>query len=347
MWTRVSRSYFFIGAILALLLSASPPVADHARGRIVAVLAPTWNWLNTLAITSRPLANPALKEAIAKDNRRVVTAKEEIQRLELENRQLRDRVSELQALVTSERLLSEAVCDLSVDEKTAKSLTGMQERRAKELALLTTQRLLNVPARVIYRSPAAWNSTLWLNVGEEVNRALGRVVVAKNSPVVVGSALVGVIDLVNPRQSRVRLITDSSLVPAVRARREGRLLAKGEVYGSGYPLWRREGRILHGVGFNYDFADEEGPALDLRSGGFTSSQIEETRLPIIQVGDELVTSGFDGVFPAGLRVGEVIAIQPLREGDYFYELQAQPSIGDLDALSLVQVLPPVGFSLSP
>ncbi len=42
-------------------------------------------------------------------------------------------------------------------------------------------------------------------------------------------------------------------------------LAKGELHGTSRPLWRSRSQVLRGIGFNYDFADSEGPARDLRS----------------------------------------------------------------------------------
>ena len=44
------------------------------------------------------------------------------------------------------------------------------------------------------------------------------------------------------------------------------LLAKGEVHGKSGPLWASKNILLQGTGFNYDFADEVGPARDLRTG---------------------------------------------------------------------------------
>ena len=41
-------------------------------------------------------------------------------------------------------------------------------------------------------------------------------------------------------------------------------LAKGELTGTGKSTWRKEGLVLKGSGFNYDYDDEEGPAHDLR-----------------------------------------------------------------------------------
>jgi len=74
-----------------------------------------------------------------------------------------------------------------------------------------------VCGRVIYRDPTHWTSCCWIDVGQQTNLQLGKEVISKNSPVVVGNALVGVIDFVGTTQSRVRLITDIALKPSVRA----------------------------------------------------------------------------------------------------------------------------------
>ncbi|MFZ4674064.1 MAG: rod shape-determining protein MreC [Chlamydiia bacterium] len=77
------------------------------------------------------------------------------------------------------------------------------------------------------------------------------------------------------------------------------------------------------------FADEEGGPFDLRTQH------------LIQVGDLLVTTGFDGVFPKGLQVGVVKKIDPLKEGGYAYALEASPVVHELLYLDHVQILPPI------
>lgn len=191
-----------------------------------------------------------------------------------------------------------------------------------------------VPAKVIFRSPAAWDSTLWINVGKATNAQLGRDIVLHNSPVVVGRSIVGVVDYVGEQQSRVRLITDSGLTPSVRVSRNNLLLAKGELRGISQPLWRTQKPLLKGSGFNYDFADEKGPAQDLRSGN------------ILRQGDLLVTTGLDGVFPPNLQAARITKVYPLREGDAFYEVDAQPTATELDELSYLFVLKPIGYDPS-
>ncbi len=207
-----------------------------------------------------------------------------------------------------------------------------------------------LPARVIYRSLSSWNSSLWINVGEADNALYGKQMVTKNSPVTLGTAVVGVIDFVGKHQSRVRLITDTGLTPSVRAIREEngkkRYLAKGELNGSYQPQWHAQGQILHGIGFNYDFPDEYGPARDLRTGDSLNSESHEPPISLIQPNDMLVTTGMDGIFPAGLEVAKIMEILPLKEGDYTYSLTAKPVVENLNDLSIVFVIPPIGFDPS-
>lgn len=250
-----------------------------------------------------------------------------------------------------------------------------------------------MPARVIFRSPSTWNSSLWINIGSEANEAYSQPIIAKNSPVLLGDSIVGVVDYVGKHQSRVRLITDSGLVPSVRVARgheqnkavaesvsdlisyvnahselfensqeklmlENALrslrqklfekkhtwyLAKGEIRGQSHPLWRTDAHLLRGSGFNYDFEDDYGPARDLRSGESKGTIKDFKTLPLVKVHDLLVTTGMDGVFPPGLKVAVVTKIDLLREGDYAFELEAKPTVGNLDDLTLVYVIAPLGY----
>jgi hypothetical protein len=102
---------------------------------------------------------------------------------------------------------------------------------------------------------------------------------------------------------------------------------------------------LHGIGFNYDFPDDEGPARELRSGLPINSAGDQQAIPILKVKDLLVTTGLDGVFPEGLHVAEVTHVHPLREGDYYYEIEAIPTAGNLNELSILYVMPPLGYDI--
>jgi hypothetical protein len=111
---------------------------------------------------------------------------------------------------------------------------------------------------------------------------------------------------------------------------EDKYFAKGEIFGCSAPHYRALQSTLKGVGFSCDFGDLEGPARNLHP-------------EIIHVGDVLVTSGLDGVFPAGLKVAVVAKVQELRSGDFAYELEADPIAGDLADIPSLYVLPPMSI----
>ena len=223
-------------------------------------------------------------------------------------------------------------------------------------------------ANVLFREKTPWSTTLWVDRGTRDG-------VEKNSIATFGDALLGVVDEVLKKKCRIRIITDPSLVPSVRANRgnsqhrlahtqvqtllntlphldylftdEGEKketlqhlalldtklnqdrknseLAKGELHGSGSSLWRKRSLFLRGTGFNYDHADEKGPAKALTDN-------------ILHLGDLLVTTGMDGIFPEGLTAGVVTKVFPLKEGDFCYDIEARMAVQNLDDLKIIQIL---------
>lgn len=303
------RFYFSLAILFFFLMSLSPSFTKRLKGVAVKLTAPAWEKLASWNFVSGP---HRLQEEIAK--------------LQLENHLLEEKIAEMETLLNN---LSTGKTEAG--HEIVPSPLGIQS--------LCHGRICSVPAKVIYRSPALWENVLWVNVGEANNEKMGYRAIAKNSPVVLGSSLIGVVEEVEEHQSMIRLITDNRLTPSVRVLREeggDRLfLAKGEIRGSGHPLWRSKGHLLKGVGFNCDFSDNESPKKDLRSADPL----------IIKLGDLLVTTGLDGVFPMGLRVGSVTWVETLKEGDYFYSIEAEPDAKNLDSLSFVYILPPVRTSL--
>ena len=49
---------------------------------------------------------------------------------------------------------------------------------------------------MVFREPSSWSSAFWIDVGERQNKALGKNIVAKNSPVLFGTSIVGVVEYV-------------------------------------------------------------------------------------------------------------------------------------------------------
>ncbi len=213
-------------------------------------------------------------------------------------------------------------------QKEALGKMELQRRRAELIRLLQLEHD-GIHGNIVYRPVTSWNSGFWVDIGQETNERLGYTAVGKNSPVLYDGYLIGIVEQVTKKQARIRLITDPDLFVAVRAQRNGSLLAKGEIHGSDTAFSCRGATILRGQGFNYDFSDSEGNAIDLRSHDPF----------IIKANDVLITTGLDGIFPSGLPVAKVKEITPLKEGDYVYALTAEP-LTSLDVLQAVFILPP-------
>ena len=373
---REGRSYLLLGAVLSFFCLLPKSFTEKLREKAVYV-------------------GSELKEKAWK----TPAGAHEKQALELENMLLLKQLEEVQEHLRSKEFLEEFQAKLekiTYDKQQCKEeeKKAFLERRQQALLKRMQPYLHEVTAKVICREPAFWNSFFWVDVGEKDNELLGETFIALNSPVVQGKALVGVVDYVGKRRSRVRLVTDASLCIAVRVARGSeqnmrlleqlsavteqlgfckevffsqeeqentlnilrhlqenvqtsiheRLLAKGELRGSSEHLWRARQPILKGCGFNYDYADEEGPARDLRTGRMLDSKDASSAEILIKEGDLLVTTGMDGVFYEGLHVAVVEKVEPLEEGAVAYDLRARSVIPCLQEISFVSILPPQASS---
>jgi cell shape-determining protein MreC len=230
-------------------------------------------------------------------------------------------------------------------------------------------------AKVIFQAHVPWSTTVWVDVGREGDCCFP---LEKDCPVLSQGVVVGIVDYVGAKASRIRLISDPLVRLAVRVVRGGfeakvlsrhipqiqrildrnpkilqkpeltamlskllaclaqnlpqeddLFLAKGELQGTC-------GKCFSGVGFNYDFDDEEGKKRDLRSGQRTS---EDKKIPLIMPGDLLVTSGLDGCFPKNLPVARVEKVFPLEEGAISYRIIASTEAKDFWDLEYVTIIP--------
>lgn len=338
-----TRSYLQLFAVLLALMSIPREPSLRCKGMTVAMLAPAWEQLQSIKKALQHVTD--IK--ITGDDGTVAYAKDEIHRLKLENRLLTNEVHHLKEILQNETFIQSQNFDVE-NSDAEEALSYLKRLRQEDFNLLLSEQLQSIPAQVIFRSPSTWTNSLWINVGAADNEGFGREVIAKNSPVVVGTSVAGVIDYVGNHQSRVRMITDSGLTPSVRVMRvaddKTQYLAKGELRGSVEAVWRGLSPVLKGVGFNYDYTDEEGQARDLRTGEAVAAFEKSPKMPIIKNGDLLITTGMDGVFPRGLRVAKVSHINLLKEGDYYYEIEAIACIKNLDDLTSVYVLPPTGYN---
>lgn len=375
---------FFLFAILSISKEQSQKIRTFA----ISSISPFWGKLNNFSFL--------LGKAFPSSSKQFDIKNEKVRNLELENSLLKDQIDSVYKwLMFDQRIDSQLDVLKEVRSEKVDDLYWKDffRRRAEELQSILEVELQALPAKIIFREPTSWSSSVWINVGEKDNDELGRLIIGKNSPVVVGDSLVGIVEYVGKNESRVRLITDSGLIPSVRAVRGSTqdrdllqvsadlfdriysredlfenvdereifydllsslikklkqknndyYLAKGELHGSSYPLWRSYGQKIKGVGFNYDYSDEEGPERELKTGRALDKKFDFLSQALIKKGDLLVTTGMDGVFPSGLKVAIVSNIKKLEEGDYSYDIEATPTAMDLSTLNIVFVMPPLGF----
>ena len=329
----------FLALVLLIVLSIPEHAASGLRSASIAAITPSWRHLSNtkelfLNITTIwPTGGYHTSPQVVK----------ELEMIRLENYQLKSQLELLKAELHLEKVVSQQAHQLMQTS----NVDAYSQRRKEEIFRQLELYSHAITARVIFRENGSWKSSVWVNVGEETNRRLKTHLVEKNSPVVLGTTVIGLVDYVGKHRSRVRFITDRALAPSVRVIRgeeKNIYLAKGEVQGMRYPLWRARGTVLRGLGFNYDFEDIEGPSRDLRTGKISLSTTKAS--PIIQTGDAVITSGMDGLFPAGLRIGIISKVYPLKEGSSSYEADIQSPIEEFENLVFLTILPALEGVLS-
>lgn len=186
-------------------------VSERIRSVAVCSLAPGWRSVHflkekALFLLTLPVTSSQMRPETKREYERVLQ----------ENQQLQAHFKRVKEWFTNEERIQKEVAryiQLSIN----KAKNPFFERRAQELKSQLELELRSLPARVVFRQPASWSSSCWINVGEKDNARLGEQIVCKNSPVIVLGAVVGVIEQVGLFQSRVRFLTDSSLILSVRA----------------------------------------------------------------------------------------------------------------------------------
>jgi hypothetical protein len=194
----------------------------------------------------------------------------------------------------------------------------------------------------------------------------------KKSMVCFGSMVVGVVDRVMKTTSIVRLLTNPQLNLSVRLERGSiqtqfakdlidqlianpiilpkekqqlleisqqlqqkkrhHHLAKGTMQGM------KDNKLI-GVGFQYDFADDYGPSRNLMTYKPVQTSLSLEAPPLLEIGDLIVTTGYDGTFIEGLLVG-IVAEFEKDKNDIAYNIESYPLI-DFENLKTVLVLPPI------
>ncbi len=204
-------------------------------------------------------------------------------------------------------------------EALARAQLAIQAERSQqvELLMLENQRLRallemrdrvqarSVGAQVLYEAADPYSRKVMIDQGLTHGVEAG-------SPVIDDQGVLGQVTRVYPLVSEVTLLIDrDQVIPVLNARTGARYVAFGQ-------------------------PGENGDGLELR---YTLSSAD------IKEGDLLVTSGVDGVYPAGLPVARVSRVERRAESS-FNRILCEP-LARIDGALQVLVLSPVGSQLPP
>ena len=182
---------------------------------------------------------------------------------------------------------------------TARQATAENERLKSLLNLNEQTTIKNVPARVIARDPSVWFNTITINRGSSSG-------VEVNMPVVTAGGIVGRIITVTPWASQVMLITDEKAGAGAVVGQLGQSGALGSIRGR---------------------ADLNVALIEMR---YVSG------LEKVEVGDYVMTTGQDGIYPPSLNVGKVVDVKS-GTATTAHQILIQPG-AQLDHLEEVAVL---------
>jgi rod shape-determining protein MreC len=193
--------------------------------------------------------------------------------------------------------LKDQVAKMESELRVAREQAAENDRLRGLLNLKESKTYASVPARVIGRDGSVWFNTITIDCGSTSG-------VEVNMPVVTSTGIVGRVITVGPLSSQVMLITDEKAGAGAVVGQLGQSGALGSVRGTG----------LKGL-------------VEMRY----VSGLEQ-----VQVGDYVLTTGQDGIYPAGLNVGEIVDLKP-GTATQAHQILIRPS-ARLDQLQDVAVL---------
>jgi len=179
-------------------------------------------------------------------------------------------ISNLRSAQTENDVLKQRVQELEVELQQKEDLTSENARLKSLLELKEEAKYKILPAQIIGRDPSVWFDTSIINRGSLDGVKL-------NMPVVTKGGLVGRVAQVSPLTAQIDLITNKMV-------REGAVI--GEL-GSSNTLG-----VVSGAG------KKEILEMDYVPGGVE-----------VKAGETVYTSGQEGIYPPGLKIGEVIEVR--------------------------------------
>jgi rod shape-determining protein MreC len=178
-------------------------------------------------------------------------------------------ISNLRSAQDENSVLKQKVEELQVELKQKEELTAENTRLKSLLDLKEQSKYSVMPAQIIGRDPSAWFDSSIVNRGSLAGVRL-------NMPVVTDGGLVGRVTAVSPLTAQVDLITrDKTGVGAVVGQ-IGESNALGVVTGT-----------------------SKKELLEMK---YVTGSIP------VEIGQSVFTTGQDGIFPAGLKIGEIVNV---------------------------------------
>jgi rod shape-determining protein MreC len=178
-------------------------------------------------------------------------------------------IANLRSAQSENDQLKQRVQELEVEKKQFEELNSENARLRALLQFKETSKITVLPARIIGRDPSIWFDSSIVNRGSLDGVAL-------DMPVVTDGGLVGRVSAVGPLTCQVDLITR-------KGSGVGGII--GEVGGTGAL------GVLAGTG--------KGDLLEMKYvPGYVS----------VQVGEAIFTTSQDGIYPAGLKIGEIVSV---------------------------------------
>lgn len=179
-------------------------------------------------------------------------------------------IAQLRSAQDENTTLKQQVQELQVELKGKEELTAENDRLRRLLALTEDSKYSVLPARIIGRDPSIWFDSAIIDRGTMNGVAL-------NMPIVTDGGLVGRVTAVGPLTAQIDLIThDKSGLGAVI----------GEISES------------NALGVVSGTSDRN--VVEMR---YVSGSIE------VEPGQIVYTTGQDGIYPAGLKVGEIVEVE--------------------------------------
>lgn len=186
-------------------------------------------------------------------------------------------IADIRNAATENDELKRRIEELEVEVQSRQDLANENERLKSLLQLKDESKYPILPARVVGRDPSVWFNDSIINRGSRDGVKL-------YMPVVTNGGLVGRITMVSPLTSQVTLITDEKAGVGAVVGEIGNTNALGVVSG----------------------------LKDAREKNLDRNIVEMRYVPgstEVKVGDPVFTTGQDGIYPPGLKIGEIVEVE--------------------------------------